>query len=382
MTAHTIRAIEEVSEVEVVSTEPDFYALRRDWNDLLQDSPADCIFLTWEWLSTWWKHLGAGYSLSIHTVRNCGRLTAIAPFVLKAAQPFDGRLLPALEFLGNGFVGSDYLDIIVRRGHEETALCALAVHVASSNAALRLSNVLVPESNASRLVEALDDDGWRSDRIQINVCPWILLEGLTWDSYLSGLGSETRYNFNRKWKKLNRDFSVEFEPATDETLDESVRILIAQHNARWSERGGSDAFHTSGLVDFHREFTRVALGCGWLRLFVLSLNGDPGASLYGLRYGKRFYFYQSGLNRAFERNSVGFLTMGLAIQQAISEGAVEYDLLHGDEAYKYHWASVNRPIHRIESYPPGLSGTAARACLQLGRRSRSLARRVLSSTPQ
>ena len=32
--------------------------LRDEWNDLLRRSRFDTVFLTWEWQSTWWQHLG------------------------------------------------------------------------------------------------------------------------------------------------------------------------------------------------------------------------------------------------------------------------------------------------------------------------------------
>jgi CelD/BcsL family acetyltransferase involved in cellulose biosynthesis len=49
--------------------------------------------------------------------------------------------------------------------------------------------------------------------------------------------------------------------------------------------------------------------------------------------------------------------MGLAIRGAIEEGATEFDLLHGAEAYKFHWARHTRRLGRMTAYPPGLRGT-------------------------
>ena len=79
-------------------------------------------------------------------------------------------------------------------------------------------------------------------------------------TYLAGLSTEHRYNFNRKWRRLERDYKVRFEQIeTGEQCREAIDLLIAQHNARWQDRGGSDAFHTAGLVAFHREWTQLAL---------------------------------------------------------------------------------------------------------------------------
>ena len=81
--------------------------------------------------------------------------------------------------------------------------------------------------------------------------------------------------------------------------------------------------------------------------------------------------------RHYDKYSVGLVTMGLAIQRAIEEGAGEYDLLHGDEAYKSHWSNDSRELGRLELYPPGSLGWMCRSSAELELASRRIARRVL-----
>src|SRR5213594_3990640 len=98
-----------------------FEALRDEWSDLLAASASDCFFLTWEWLHTWWKHLSEKRKLFLLTAREGGHLLGIAPLVLR--PPRLRSLIPfrALEFLGSGSVGTDYPDLILRRGSEAEA---------------------------------------------------------------------------------------------------------------------------------------------------------------------------------------------------------------------------------------------------------------------
>ena len=81
-------------------------------------------------------------------------------------------------------------------------------------------------------------------------------------------------------------------------------------------------------------------------------------SLYALRYRDTFSFYQTGLDPAFARYGVGMALVGLTVKHAIEEGAREYDLLHGAERYKFHWARQARQLGRIDLYPPRLRGMA------------------------
>jgi CelD/BcsL family acetyltransferase involved in cellulose biosynthesis len=139
-----------------------------------------------------------------------------------------------------------------------------------------------------------------------------------------------------------------------------ARGLFRLHHDRFVDRGGSDALHTEALRDFHRELSAIALARGWLRLFVLRLDGRPAAALYGFRYKSSFLFYQAGFDRDFTRHSVGLVAMGLAVRSAIEEGAREFDLLHGDEGYKSLWARSWRELERIELFPPTAAGLAHR----------------------
>lgn len=364
--------------VERVSDVAPFEALRQEWDELLTASNSDCVFLSWEWLFTWWKHLREDRLLSILAVRRGSELVALAPFALRRRRLTRACPLPVLEFLGSGFVGSDYLDVIVRKGAETEACQALISHLAKRRVPLKLTNLKRGQNVATRVLAGLSEQGWPTAEAITNACPFISLVGTTWVSYLASLSAEHRYNFNRKWRSLNRNYEVRFEQVrTEEQCLDALDLLIGQHNTRWRARGGSEAFHTAELVAFHREWTRVALERGWLRFYVLRLNEKPAACLYGLQFGGTFYFYQSSFDAAFTQSSAGLIAMGLAIQCAIGEGAAEYDLLHGSEAYKSHWSRESRDLGRLESFPPGGAGRLYRFSTELGRASRAFARRMI-----
>ena len=364
--------------VETIGEAPGFAVLRQEWDELLQSSDSDGLFLTWEWLYTWWKHLAGDRRLSILAVRCEGELAALAPCGLRPPSLFHWRPLPVLEFLGSGSVGSDYLDIIVRRGREPEARQALASHLAGERLMIGWTQLKRGASPAAGVASALGENGWGIAETGTNICPFIPLAGKSWESYLATLSAEHRYNFHRKWKRLNRDYTVQFDQVRSPAqCRESIDLVIAQHNLRWRDRGGSDAFHTPDLVEFHREFSQVALERGWLRLYVLRLDGKPAACLYGFLYRRTFYFYQSGFDATYDKHSAGLVTMGLAIKSAIEEGAEEYDLLHGNEAYKSHWSRDSRELGRLEVYPPRGLGWICRSSVELERASRRFARRVL-----
>lgn len=366
------------STVEIIHDANGFAELRPEWNRLLSSSKSDCFFLTWEWLYTWWRHLAGDRQLHLIAVRDGDRLIAIAPLARRPRFHF-GHPLETLEFLGTGFVGSDYLDFIVERGCERVARAAFRDYLGNAGYALRWTNV-GPNSFAGGLAAFLAERQWGVVDAQINVSPYIPLSGLTWETYLAGLGSEHRYNFRRKWQRVNRDFRVRWLAAHGRhEAREAIDIAIALHQCRWSERRKSDAFHQPELVAFHREFAPLAADLGWLRLYTLRLDDQPAASLYGFLYRGKFYFYQSGFDTVYAKHSVGLLAMGLSIQAALAENATEFDLLRGNETYKAHWARAVRDLRRLELYPSHALGRLSGSAVGLIRSARRMASGVLNS---
>jgi len=354
--------------VEVIDTTVKFEQLKPEWNRLLESSRSNCFFLTWEWLYTWWKHLGNNRKLFVLTVRDGSELVAIVPLAWN--RPRFPYLWPlgTLEFLGTGSVGSDYLDVIIQRHRERDVLPVLADYLVRQHSLVSLTQIREHACMSEELAKYWRERGGSLREHSANVCPTIDLSGHNWDSYLSTLGSAHRCNVRRKLRQLNTRFDVAFEMAsTEPERGEALAILVSLHSARWEDLGSSDAFPSSAVISFHEELSSLALSRGWLRLFTLRLDRRPVAALYGFQYNHVFYFYQSGFDPSYASHSVGLATMGLSIQSALEDGAQEYDLLHGDEEYKFRWAKATHRLGSVELYPPGRVGIAWRgareACL-------------------
>jgi CelD/BcsL family acetyltransferase involved in cellulose biosynthesis len=371
--------VERTLQIDLIEDADTLMTLRDEWDRLLAESPADGMFLTWEWLSTWWRHLSRDRRLFLLAVRSDGELAALAPLAVRLPGLHSALPFPYLEFLGSGSVGSDYLDLIMRRGRERESLALLAERLAREKLLLELDQVRTGTAAVFDLARLLSRRGWRAARETINECRFITLAGHSWDSYLGSLGRAHRQNFRRRLRTLERSFKVRWEVVrAEDGRAQALERLFVLHGARWRERGVSNAFHTPAHVAFHQEVTRLACERGWLRLCLLELDGTPAAALYGFRYRDVFYFYQSGFDPAFSRHSVGLVTMGLAIKSAIEEGAREFDLLQGVEGYKGLWARQERELSRVEIYPPLLRGSVFRGAVGLRRGAKRAVRSVLS----
>jgi CelD/BcsL family acetyltransferase involved in cellulose biosynthesis len=364
----------EALHVEVVTDPQAFAALRTRWNALLGESRSDCVFLTWEWLSAWWTHLAGDRSLNILLAWDRGELVGIAPLVRsRGSLPWLSRL----EFLGTGFAGSDYLDLIVRPDLEREVAHAFADALRRSSDTLHLDHLPPDSIAASTLVDPLSAGSWTTMQAEAGTCPYIPLAGYTWDSYLGSIGSAHRANFRRRLRALDRQFAVRFlRVRTDDERREGLETLISLHNRRWDTRGGSTAFPTTECRAFHYDVTRLALQRGWLRLYELRLNDEIVAATYCFTYAGRCFFYQGAFDDRYQQHSVGMVAMGLTIKAAVEEGASEFDMLFGVESYKWLWARHARTLHRIDLFPSDLAGRVHHGTARATRSARTMVRRI------
>ena len=348
--------------------------LAPEWRELVQNSAAPSPFLTPEWLLAWWTHLAGSRTLHVLVVREEGRLMALAPLLVARGPLGVGS---RLEFLGAGHAGSDYLDVIVRAGHEHEGLAALAEELRDETRALRLDHVA--ESALSlRLSDSLSQCGWTWQRSNVSVCPIVALAGHTWDSYLGSLGASHRANFRRRLRGLTGKFELTFDRVASEAdRRDALDAVVGFHEQRFGA-GGSTAFLSTALKAFHHDATRHALERGWLRMHVLRLNGAIAAAMYGFMYNGRFYFYQHGFDSQYQPLSVGLVLMGLTIQAALEDGALEFDMLYGTESYKRLWARDERPLLNLQLFPRRLAGLFYRGTADAERTMRTVARRILA----
>jgi CelD/BcsL family acetyltransferase involved in cellulose biosynthesis len=350
-----------------------FEGLLCEWDSLLAASTSTTPFLKAGWIDCWRRHAMGGHSLHAISVRERGVLVGIAP-LMRVRGGFS--LADRLEFLGSGRAGADYLDLIVRPDAADAVTEAVAAALATRDLPLFLDH-LPPSANADALAAALQQLGWTTLRESPDVCPFIDLSGHTWDSYLAGIGAAHRANVRRRIRALHASFDVTFA-LIDEESDrrEALDWLIHCNRQRWQDRGGSTAFADSESVAFHHALTGRALAEGWLRLYALSLNGALAAVIYGFALDDRFYFYQHGFDSAFAEYSLGLVLMALTVRAAIESGLREFDMLYGHEPYKALWARQQRPLARLQIFPPRVTGRLLRRKAETRRAIRHMARQL------
>ena len=307
-------------------------AARADWTKLAAD--AGHPFATWEWTDAWWRHFGGGRSPFMTLCsREDGRPVGIIPLYLSTERP-----VRVLRFIGHG--PGDWLGPVCAPSQRAAVARALRQAVAAPKPQW---DVLLGERLPAQ-------DGWGAllgaSAMQRESSPSVRIDGRTWDELLAARSANFRQQVRRRERRLRDAYSVRFRLADDpDRLAADFSTLVALHTARWGP-SVSDAF-AGARYAFHQEFAARALRAGWLRLWLLELDGRPVAAWHGFRYGGADWFYQSGRDPRCNALAVGFVLMAHALREAVRDGMGRFHLLRGAESYKARFADDDGGLETV-----------------------------------
>ena len=225
--------------VDVIRDLDAFEDLRGDWDELLRRSYNDHIFLTHEWLSTWWSVYSEGRSLFILAARDNGRLVGIAPLYSELTGFKSGLPCRRLRFLGNRAVGSAFLDLVVDRDRTEDVLGAFWDFLCSQNdwCILALEEMVAESPTVATLKALAGRDKYPFLVGPECVCPWMALPA-TWDEFMDLPDKVFKRIVRREGvKKVSKRHEVDVDLALSrENFDWALpRLFETQLRTRWAK---------------------------------------------------------------------------------------------------------------------------------------------------
>ena len=249
-----------------------FQDIESEWESVLQECPADTLFLTPQWQKVWWDTFGDGRTM-------CG-------FSYHFPDGSAGDGVAAIASLAKSgdtvtFMGSqdtfDYNDFPIRPGHEEGFYRALLECMEEQDCrTLRLDSLRESSPTLELFAEMARGRGYTVDIEQEDVTSGIDLPG-TWDEYLSSLSRKDRHELRRKLRRLEsvedwRWYSVSDPQEVSERLGDFLELM------RMSDPEKAEFLTPERELFFHRMAQRTA-ELGLIKLFFLEMDQIPSRQL-------------------------------------------------------------------------------------------------------
>jgi CelD/BcsL family acetyltransferase involved in cellulose biosynthesis len=314
-----------------------FEALRDAWNLLLQKNPHRDAFLTWEWLFAWWKHYGKPRELWLITAWIAEELVGIAPLMLEERRKY-GLRLRALCNLGTPNV--DIGGFIVRDGDQQiyAKICNYLIAQKAQWDILELNEFLLESSEAGHLISFFTKSGFIVTQ-KNNRHIYLPVQG-DWQSYLNQLSRKLRVDIRKKKARLiKRQGELIFKHHTGGEVTWQDVSTIFEIN----EYGHYPYLYRSAEERaFQREIFDLMRDQGWLDVFLLYIDSQPVAYLYGFFYNHEFEYWRTGFNARYSDLSIGKILLLMGIEECFKRSYTKIDFLSGDESYKLRWQTQER----------------------------------------
>jgi CelD/BcsL family acetyltransferase involved in cellulose biosynthesis len=193
--------------------------------------------------------------------------------------------------------------------------------------------------------EVLGASGYRVTREKLVTSPRIALPA-DFESYVQSLGKKERHELRRKLRRFESAPGTSFRWADDSERNAMLDRFFALHRL---SKGEKAAFMTDAAEAFFRDVADALAAVGWLRLGVVRAYGEDAAVLFAFAYGDTLALYNAAYDPALGSLSLGIASHAFAVRDAIAQGFKVYDLLRGDEPYKYDLGAVDRWLWRLEA---------------------------------
>ena len=332
---------------ELITARHQLASLASRWDELAFEDRRDGLFRTSGWYRSWMEHIRPDAEPFIILVKDVDdEIVGLAPLCRLQYRDLGFRLT-GLAWAGREVVSGDFLDILSESKHRTGVISVVLdflLEVRSQWSTLVVGE-LIDGNDSYRAFEKFGKEhGFALRRQESRVCPYIALPN-TFDSYLTGLGSSSRYNIRRRIREVTekRDGVVHIysEP---EDVARNLPDLIALHVSRWKKDNQPGTLTRRGVIPFLSNVCATLPPGAGSRLYVLHHEGRAAAAILMFYFGCSAVYYQGGWDPESSIASHGpaLVLMARTIRDSIEQGFQYYEFLRGDEPYKTRWTKTHR----------------------------------------
>jgi len=341
----------------LVSCSKEFEALQESWGRLYESSTRANIFVSWDWLFTWWSIFSQAdeRDLFILCFYDQNHLVGIAPFQIERKYPhayIQGR---TLRFLASGehiedSITTPFVDLLVKEGYEYAVMKTLEAKVLDYQQRWDFAefDFLLQGSLIARCFQGGDTRVKQQTyhygyRYQVPQYP-------DQASYLHSLPRRWQKDYRKKNRLLHKDGVMRLQSATVEDAEDALCLLKEMHHDRWSSRADFLIFDSPKFFEFHRQILHRLLPQGKAQLRTLYLDDQPLSSYYAFEDKGQVHYYQSAFfHEKANRYMPLFYMVCNEIGEAMKQG-LRFDFMFDESSRSYkqqQYAAESTAMYRL-----------------------------------
>jgi len=326
-----------------------------EWDDLVSRDPDATVFQRPRWFARWESVLSAHRRLRTRSFRRDGVLVGVV------AETRELLHLPSgpgeLIRLAGGDEVTDYLGPVAAPEDRADVADAYVAALATDRGwdEVVLGGLAADTGWHALIADAADRHGIAVIEADVEaVCPQVDLTG-GMDGYLDRLSSRLRHELVRKARKLSRDAG----PFTVHTYAPDDAVAGVEDFLRQVRSGDDEKamfFHRLEMQHWFRALAEEFGPDGTLRVHRLDIGELHAAMTVSLvdtdvspdrTSGRTWGLYNSSFDPTLAALAPGMVLIWELLARAADDGFTTFDLLRGDEPYKYRFGAVDREVRTL-----------------------------------
>lgn len=188
----------------------------------------------------------------------------------------------------------------------------------------------------------------------------------SWDEYLDRRDRHMRAEIRRRRRRLEELGDVTLAVLEQPTFADLEDFFQVEASG-WKAGNGTAISTEPPTRRFYEDVAAWAGSRGWLRLALLRLDKQPVAGDFCIEFGGAHYLLKTGFEVDLRRYGPGKLLRHEMVARAFREGLDRYEFLGVDDAWKMEWTDTVRPVSRVQTFGPSVTGRIDHLAYYYGR---------------
>ncbi len=310
-----------------------------------------------------WRVYGAGSTLSIHMDGAGDGLRGLLP----GYRHIDGLLRwRRLGIVTDIYPGRTGLLAADPRAAVAGALLEHAL-VADRRWDLFTFGVVAGSDSEHILCEFAETHGLQTEILQEEICPYIAFPE-SWEAYLQSVTRKFRYNVRNREKKFRAAGDVELRCISrPDECDDFLDTMLDIDRDSWKEEAGTSMTQRPEQAIYHRRIAPLCARQGLLRCYLLMLNGEAIAYLFGMLDGTVYYNLKSSYREQHRQLSPGVVLKAMIMRELVDQGLRTWDFVGTAEPHKLQWSKDTYTLRQYAVFNRTLRGRLLHGRQRVGR---------------
>ncbi|MCS7089698.1 MAG: GNAT family N-acetyltransferase [Verrucomicrobiota bacterium] len=317
------------------------------------------VYMTWDWLHTWWQFYGDGCQLRLFWFRKDGALTGLLPFYVRQLG-FGPFRLTVARLVGANIPPKVFDPPLHPDCLESCLTVAMASLLEEGCDVVSLGPVSQAHPTWGKVARESNGPLCQPRHYRQTAGVHTIFQlASSYEEYLKRLGKNEQKN-RRKYelRLLGKEFAVRLQVLRDpgSQWTESFERFAQLHTQQWKAEGllGHFGAWPRGL-EYNRALVRTLAAHGRVRIMELWAGDQHVAGQYAFAFADRWYWELPAriVGPQWERFSLGPTALMLLLVEAMREGCSRVEGGLGHYEYKLRLGGREHPVWNLRFLAPG-----------------------------